>query len=107
MTQSEIIDQKNALYSERNTLESQLSSDDYKTIKNVEAQTAGKSLPYDPKKLHAKHQAWRDRINAINDEIAALECLEPDEDAPQDDDSTGSSQGGNANQGGSGDDFGG
>lgn len=85
MTQSEIIEQKNALYSERNTLESQLSSDDYKTIKNAEAQAAGKPLPYDPDALHAKHQAWRDRINAIDDEIAALDALEPDpEDEPTD-----------------------
>ncbi len=80
MTQSEIIEQKNALYSERNTLESQLSSDDYKTIKNAEAQAAGKPLPYDPDELHAKHQAKRDRINAIEDEIAALDALEPEEE---------------------------
>lgn len=82
MTQSEIIEQKNVLYSERNTLESQLSSDDYKTIKNAEAQAAGTTLPYDPAELHAKHQAWRDRINEIEDEIAALEALEPDDEAP-------------------------
>ena len=82
MTQSEIIEQKNALYSERNTLESQLSSDDYKTIKNAEAQAAGKPLPYDPDELHAKHQAWRDRINAIDDEIAALDALEPEDETP-------------------------
>ena len=80
MTQSEIIEQKNALYSERNTLESRLSSDDYKTIKNAEAQAAGKPLPYDPDALHAKHQAWRDRINAIEDEIAALDALEPEDE---------------------------
>lgn len=82
MTQSEIIEQKNALYSERNTLESQLSSDDYKTIKNAEAQAAGKPLPYDPDALHAKHQAWRDRINAIEDEIAELETMEPEDETP-------------------------
>ena len=82
MTQSEIIEQKNALYSEQKTLESQLSSDDYKTIKNVEAQTAGKPLPYDPDALHAKHQAWRDRINAIEDEIAELEAMEPEDETP-------------------------
>jgi hypothetical protein len=82
MTQSEIIEQKNALYSERNTLESQLSSDDYKTIKNAEAQAAGKPLPYDPDALHAKHQTWRDRINAIEDEIAALDAMKPDDEEP-------------------------
>ena len=82
MTQSEIIEQKNALYSERNTLESQLSSDDYKTIKNAEAQAAGTTLPYDPAELHAKHQAWRDRINEIGDEIAELEAMEPEDETP-------------------------
>lgn len=84
MTQSEIIEQKNALYSERNTLESQLSSDDYKTIKNAEAQAAGTTLPYDPAELHAKHQAWRDRINEIEDEIARLDALEPEEEPSRD-----------------------
>jgi hypothetical protein len=82
MTQSEIIEQKNALYSERNTLESQLSSDDYKTIKNAEAQAAGKPLPYDPDALHAKHQAWRDRINEIEDEIKRLDAMKPDDEEP-------------------------
>ena len=78
MTQSEIIERKNALDSEKLTLESQLNSDDYKTIKNAEAQAAGKSLPYDPDELHAKHQAWRDRINEIEDEIERLNEMEPD-----------------------------
>lgn len=82
MTQSEIIEQKNALYSERNTLESQLSSDDYKTIKNAEAQAAGTALPYDPAELHTKHQAWRDRINEIEDEIKRLEALIPEGPEP-------------------------
>ena len=81
MTQSEIIERKNALYSERNTLESQLSSDDYKTIKNAEAQAVGKPLPYNPDELHAKHQAWRDRINVIEDEIARLDATGPDEES--------------------------
>lgn len=78
----DIIEQKNALYSEKLTLESRLSSDDYKTIKNAEAQAAGKPLPYDPDDLHAKHQAWRDRINAIEDEIAALDAQLAEETVP-------------------------
>jgi len=78
MTQSEIIEQKNALNSEKLTLQSQLNSDDYKTVKNAEAQAAGKPLPYDPEELHAKHQAWRDRINEIEDEVKRLNALEPD-----------------------------
>lgn len=73
MTQSEIMEQKNALYSEKKTLESQLSSDDYKTIKNAEAQAAGKPFPYNPDELHAKHQAWRDRINEIEEELREIE----------------------------------
>jgi hypothetical protein len=80
MTQSEIIERKNALYSEKLTLQSKLNSEDYKTIKNAEAQAAGKPLPYDPDELHTKHQAWRDRINAIEDEIERLEAIEPDEE---------------------------
>ena len=80
MTQSEIIEQTNALYSEKLTLQSQLNSEDYKTIKNAEAQAAEKPLPYDPDALHIKHQAWRDRINQIEDEIKRLEALEPEEE---------------------------
>ena len=82
MTQSEIIEQKNALDSEKLTLQSQLNSDDYKTQKNSEYKEAGLPYPYDPIELHAKHQAWRDRINAIEDEIAELDALEPEDEAP-------------------------
>jgi hypothetical protein len=78
MTQSEIIEKINALNSEKLTLQSQLNSDDYKTDKNSEYQAAGKPLPYDPVELHTKHQAWRDRINDIEDEVKRLEALEPD-----------------------------
>ena len=63
-------------------LESQLSGGDYKIIKCAEAQAVGEPLPYDAAKLHADRQAKRDRINAIEDEIAELERLEPDEEAP-------------------------
>ena len=80
MTQAEIIERKNTLYTERMNMESQLNSDDYKTIKNAEAQAAGKPLPYDPDELHAKHQAWRDRINEIEEEIERLNALEPEPD---------------------------
>ena len=82
MTQSESIERKNALDSEKLTLQSQLNSDDYKTIKNAEAQAAGKPLPYDPDELHIKHQTWRDRINEIEDEIKRLEATEPEEETP-------------------------
>ena len=83
MTQSEIIEQINALNSEKLTLQSQLNSDDYKTQKNSEYKEAGKPYPYDPIELHAKHQAWRDRINAIEDEIAELDAMETDDEIPE------------------------
>lgn len=65
-------------------MQSQLSSDDYKTIKNAEAQAAGKPLPYDPAELHAKHQAWRDRINTIEAEIAEYTNIKSEERVPND-----------------------
>ena len=80
MTQSEIIERNNALDSEKLTLQSQLNSDDYKTQKNSEYKEAGKPYPYDPVELHAKHQAWRDRINEIEEEIERLNALEPEPD---------------------------
>jgi len=82
MTQSEIIERKNALDSEKLTLQSQLNSDDYKTQKNSEYKEAGLPYPYDPTELHAKHQAWRDRINAIEDEIKRLNALKPEDETP-------------------------
>ena len=83
MTQDEIIEQKNKLYTEKKNLESKLNSDDYKTIKNAEAQAAGLTLPYNPDELHVKHQAWRDRINAIEDESERLDTIETEtEDVP-------------------------
>ena len=82
MTQSEIIEQKNALDSEKLTLQSQLNSDDYKTQKNSEYKEAGLPYPYDPIELHEKHQAWRDRINEIEGEIKRLDALEPEEEMP-------------------------
>ncbi len=83
MKREEIQEQVNLLSTEKMELESQLSGGDYKIIKCAEAQAVGDPLPYDAAKLHADRQAKRDRINAIEDEIAALERLEPDEEAPQ------------------------
>lgn len=68
------------LYTEKMELESQLSSSDYRVIKCAEAQAVGETLPYDAAKLHAERQQKRDRINAIEAEIADLERLEPDEE---------------------------
>ena len=83
MTQAEIIERINALDSEKLTLQSQLNDDDYKTQKNSEYKEAGKPYPYDPIELHAKHQAWRDRINEIEEEIKRLEEMEQEEDVPE------------------------
>lgn len=80
MTQDEIIEKKNALYSEKTNLENCLNDDDYKTQKNSEYKEAGLPYPYDPIELHAKHQAWRDRINEIEDEIKRLNALEPEDE---------------------------
>lgn len=83
MTRQEIQEQVNLLSTEKMELESQLSGGDYKIIKCAEAQAVGEALPYDAAKLHADRQAKRDRINAIEDEIAELERLEPDEETPR------------------------
>lgn len=83
MTQNEITERKNELYTERMNLESQLDSDDYKTQKNSEYKEAGKPYPYDPIELHTNHQAWRDRINEIEDEIKRLDALETEEEMPE------------------------
>jgi len=82
MTREEIQEQINLLSTENMELESQLNSGDYKIIKCAEAQAVGETLPYDAEKLHAERQQKRDRINAIEAEIAELERLEPGEDAP-------------------------
>ena len=80
MTREEIQEQVNLLSTEKMELESQLSGGDYKIIKCAEAQAVGETLPYDAEKLHAERQQKRDRINAIESEIAELERLEPDEE---------------------------
>ena len=83
MKREEINERINVLYTETMELESQLSSSDYRVIKCAEAQAVGDPLPYDATKLHADRQAKRDRINAIEAEIAELERLEPESEAPQ------------------------
>ena len=80
MKREEIQERINLLSTEKMELESQLNSGDYKIIKGVDAQAVGETLPYDAEKLHAERQQKRDRINAIEAEIAELERLEPDEE---------------------------
>ena len=80
MKREEIQERINLLSTEKMELESQLSDGDYKIIKCAEAYAVGETLPYDAEKLHAERQQKRDRINAIEDEMAELERLEPDEE---------------------------
>lgn len=82
MTQQEINEQISRLTEERRSLESNLQQGDYKIIKCAEAQSVGEELPYDAEALHQQRQAWRDRINAIEDEIAELEAMEPEDETP-------------------------
>ena len=83
MTQNEITERKNELYTERMNLESQLSKSDYKVIKCAEAQAAGSAMPYDAEALHAERQQWRDGINAIDAELAELDNMRPEEEMPE------------------------
>ena len=85
MTQDEIIERKNQLYSEKMNLESQLSSTDYKVIKCAEAQAAGEPMPYDAEALHTERQQWRDRINSIDEELEELDNMEVEEERPDQD----------------------
>ena len=72
MSRTELEEQLNALYTENSNLEAQLSSGDYKVIKNSEAERAGEELPYNPQELHAERQAMRDTINANEAEIERI-----------------------------------
>lgn len=72
MSRTELEEQLNALYTENANLEAQLSSGDYKVIKNSEAERAGEELPYNPQELHAERQAMRDTINANEIDIERI-----------------------------------
>ena len=47
---------------------------DYKIIKCYEASLMGKEVPYDAKALIAERQTVRDKINALQEEIKAIEA---------------------------------
>ena len=72
MSRTELEERLNALYTENGNLEAQLSSGDYKVIKNSEAERAGEELPYNPQELHAERQAMRDTINVNEIEIERI-----------------------------------
>lgn len=69
MNRTELEERLNALYTENSNLEAQLSSGDYKVIKNSEAERAGEEPPYNPQELHTERQNMRDTINANEIEI--------------------------------------
>lgn len=58
-------------------LKEQLGSSDYKVIKSYEANLLGDSMPYDIKALHDERQSLRDRINALESDLASLSELMP------------------------------
>ena len=72
MNRTELEERLNALYTENLNLEVQLSSGDYKVIKNSEADRAGEELPYNPQELHSERQAMRETINANEAEIERI-----------------------------------
>ena len=72
MNRTELEERLNALYTENSNLEAQLSSGDYKVIKNSEAERAGEELPYNPQELHAERQTMRDAINVNEIEIERI-----------------------------------
>lgn len=65
-------ERKNALESEKLNMYSKLKETDYKNTKNDEARNAGLPFEYDPVELHNIRQPFRDRINEIEAEIAAI-----------------------------------
>lgn len=76
MTKAEIIE----LINEQNTIvldrEAKLTSTDYIAAKIAE----GKATKAEYAEKIAERQAWRDDINAAEEEIARLEAIEPDPD---------------------------
>ena len=73
-------EQIQSLSEERLSLSSKLEQGDYKVIKCAEAQSIGAEMPYDAAALHAERQAMRDRINAIDAELAVLEANDEEDE---------------------------
>ena len=74
----ETLNRKAELEQEIRNLESRLLSvaspvGDWKVAKCMEYQIAGLDMPYDNNELHEQRQAIRDRINEIQEELAAVE----------------------------------
>lgn len=75
MTQQEKSEAINRKAADINELERKLAATDYVVIRNLEQ---GIAIPSDFKK---ERQNWRDDINALQDEIAELEAIVPEEDS--------------------------
>lgn len=73
---------KNLLYTEKMQLEDLLGSRDYRNTKNGENKRANLEMPYDPVTLHEQNQAYRDRINEIEEEIKNIPD-DPEEKMPE------------------------
>lgn len=71
-------EKKNLLITEKQNLLVKVADNDYKNLKNGEAERAGNPVPYDPKELYAEDQEYRKRINEIETEMAAIPDDEPD-----------------------------
>ena len=67
--------QASALATERNNLINLLHDTDYRVIKCAEANLLGQSLPYDITELHATRRQARERVGAIDAELAELVTL--------------------------------
>ena len=77
MTREELNKRRNALITEKQNLEDSLRAGDYKVIKCAEDKARGVAkgnLPYDIDALHEERQQKRDRINAIEAEIAEIDA---------------------------------
>ena len=77
MNEDKNFERRNALNAELSNLMSSLSANtspigDWKVVKIYEARMGGKADPYDFEELTTQRQAARDRINAIQAELAGL-----------------------------------
>lgn len=66
----------NDLSSERANLLNAIAENDYRNIKNSEANLACKPIPYDPIVIYEKNSGYRKRVNEIDEEIEELKEIE-------------------------------
>ena len=78
MTQQEKQSLLNEQYLIVNNAEAELKATDYIAAKIAE----GKATKTEYKEKIEQRQQWRDQINAAQEEIARLEAIEPEDDAP-------------------------